>query len=299
MAKRLIEFEEIDPFNPQNILKGTINLSNENYGGLQIHSVNGVVGMRHQKISATPKIHYPEYISSRGKNTTHFFHSREKEIYDIQVYEKVDGSNVFGFTYHNAHGEQFVSYKLRLRPFLANSPYGDFLDLFRSVKPDGLDEYILNSGYNISMELWGKANPHLIHYPSVDLQLTLLFGRERGYSHYIIPPYNLPEGHGLPIPTVKNEVQWPLNSRLRWEYDQLVKFYTTVQENIEKDLVPYSADGVSEPTQFIGQEGCIIYTQEVVGPANRQKIGGNWTPYKLKPHIHRRDSLECWFGQWY
>ena len=284
---KLTEFTLLDPFNPQNTVSGTItHFSNDdNYGALTIHSVNGVKGMKHQRIPATPKIKYPEYVSTQGKGKN-FFSSNKKdeEIYDIQVYEKVDGSNIFGFVYHDANGQEFVSYKLRLRPFLTNSVYGNFYDLFNSIKPEGLDEYIINSGYNVSMELWGKANPHLIHYPAVDLQLTILFGRERKFNNYIIPPYNLPEGHGLHIPDVPRYDHWPINSRLRWTHHDLVNFYTFVQNDIEKYLVPYSANENEEPTQFIGQEGCIIYSQEVVGPTSRRRTSGNWTPFKLKPH---------------
>ena len=280
MTGKVREFTEVDPFNPQNTITGTISIfkMNDGYGSLSIHSVNGVQGMKHQKIPATPKMQYPEYVSTYGKSNK-FFHSREKEVHDIQAYEKLDGSNIFGFVYHDANGVEFVSYKLRLRPFLTNSKFGNFYDLFNSIKPEGLDEYILNSGYNLSMELWGKANPHLIHYPNVDLQLTVLFGRERGYNHYVTPPMNLPqEGFNFNIP-----LAWGTSSS-EWTYNDLVHFYTTSQKVIEDKLQPYSANKGEEPTQFIGNEGLMLYVQEMEGPSNRSKISGNWTPYKLKPH---------------
>ena len=285
MSRKLIAFEEQDPFNPQNIVAGTIGIYNNNqddYGSLSIHSVNGMTGNKYQKIPTTPKIHYPEYVSTCGKSNK-FFHSREKEIYDIQAYEKLDGSNIFGFVYYDFDNNPFVSYKLRLRPFLANSRFGNFLDMFREIKPDGLDDYIATSGYNLSMELWGQLNPHLIHYPSVNLQLSVLFGRERNKNHNIIPPNNLPE-HNFNVTQIKREMQWPINSNLKWSYDDLVKYYTGAQEDIEKELLPYNGNsGEGESTQFIGQEGLIVYVQEVIGPATRLRTSGNWTPYKLKP----------------
>ena len=274
MTGKLKEFSLVDPFNVQNTVSGVINIAqNDDYGALTIYEVNGE-RFRRQKISGTPKMHYPEYVSTYGKSNK-FFHSKEHEIYDVQAYEKIDGSNIFGFVYYDSEGNPFVSYKLRLRPFVANSRFGNFFDLFNSVKPLGLDEYILNSGYNLSMELWGQYNPHLIHYPAINLQLTVLFGRQRSYNNYIIPPDNLPEND------FNKPQYYPMCfSGLRYGYDDLKTRYELFQDNIEEELQPYSDGTTDENVQFIGKEGLIWYVRECKG----DKVLGNWTPYKLKPH---------------
>ena len=250
-------FETIDPFNPQNFVTGLIsrNLGSD-YGSLVIENVNGIELNNPQKIYCTPKMHYP-------------FNEDDKwiapEAQTIERYIKLDGTNIFAFSYNDSVGNKFVSYKTRLRPFLSDSKFGPFTAMWNEImQTKGFDSHLVNLikdyDINLSFELYGGRNPHLIQY-SVPLASLLLFGRK---GDKIIPPEHLPSIITKNIPTVD------MVEKLDTQSDYM-EYYKRIQDDFEADL---SAGDAADT--YIGDEGEVWYLLDVQN---------NWTQFKLKPHL--------------
>ena len=66
-VKNTDPFEEKDPYNPQNIVRGLISReSTEFYGALKITHINNNP-VSEQLIMGTPKMHYPFYTTQTGE----------------------------------------------------------------------------------------------------------------------------------------------------------------------------------------------------------------------------------------
>jgi hypothetical protein len=170
------EFEEVDPYNPQNTLKGIIYRTNDRYGSLLIKEVNG--RPREQYINTTPKFYYPGGTQSYRSYKRGLF----PEFTFIRCYDKLDGTNVFAFRYTDADGNRFISYKTRLTPFLKKNGFKDWIFLWEKMLEKYHDEIeiiktqLLHddvvSGF--AFEMYGSANKILIEYPAV-LDTRLLY----------------------------------------------------------------------------------------------------------------------------
>lgn len=236
------EFECEDPFNA-NIVKGYISrLSTDLYGALLIESVNGKSCP--QLIRCTPKMHYP--FDKQG--TYHF-----PKAIRIERYEKLDGTNIFSFVYKNSSGQKFVSHKTRLMPFIGDSKFGPFRSMLKDIfseKPE-LEDLPNAIGYNISYELWGARNPHLIKYKE-PLKLSILFGRK---NNKVLPPSEFSHDHDA-APFLGNID------------DQIITSYKEAQSHLESSL---SQD---QEGYYVGTEGEIWYLQDETG---------EWNLFKCKP----------------
>ena len=243
------EFEEIDPFNPKNLVKGRVIHGNgKNYGSLHITVVNGVE--TNQTILCTPKFTYP--FDKEGKLT--FSRSIER----IEAYDKLDGTNVTQYHYEH-NGYAYVSYKTRLRPFLSNS-YGEFLTMWKRMleKYPGIEKMPFDyPGTNFSYELYGKENTHLIDY-DVDLDCVLLFGIMGGN---ICPPSWF-DSDFREVPSAKLKME--INSS-----DDFSKLYQANQEEMDSQLV-------EQESTYKGSEGEMWY-----GYIPKDN---NWVVFKCKPH---------------
>lgn len=239
-------FNEIDPFNAGNMVRGYLcHRNGDNYGALFIESIND--DKCEQLIYCTPKIRYPF-----DKNGNWHFPNAKR----IQRYEKLDGTNIFVFKYQNAAGEKFCSAKLRLQPFLKNSKFGPFLDMWKEATKDfwpQLQLDVINKEINLSFELWGAANQHLIKYDS-PMQASLLFGR---YKRKLLPPSELCEMEYLKPAQYFGNVD-----------DDYVGSYEFAQTTMDAALVP------TDDFQFVGQEGEVWYLLDAYG---------DWNLYKCKP----------------
>ena len=246
-----VVFEEQDPFNPQNIVKGLLTVGGKkNYGRLDIESVNGVPAS--QIILGTPKISYPF-----DKNGNYNFPSVDM----MEIYEKLDGTNVFMYSYE-AGGKIFITYKPRLRPFLVNSRFGPFQDMWKRM----LERYpripklfrdspVYISGY--SFELYGAENTHLIEY-EVPLDTALLFAVTVNGD---IEPPSWVSPMGVPSAV--------LIDRLTYDSpDFLIEEYKGMQEYMGENLI-------EKEETFVGSEGQIWYAY--LGDTT-------WTMFKCKPH---------------
>ena len=242
-------FGTIDPFN-NNFVEGYISHKpNDMYGALFITKVNG--DKYHQLIFSTPKIKYP--FDKNGN-----WHFPKAKI--IFCYTKLDGTNIFSFKYYGAKGKTYVSHKLRLQPFVRNAKFGTFLDMWKDILKNhpiiaNLPDRI---HMNLSYELWGSQNKHLIQYDT-PLQTSLLYGRREGK---ILPPDTI-RGYPSSIPEI-DSLLTPLVRVVTRDY---IWSYQEAQKEMERELTPIN-DG------YKGREGEVWYVQTE---------SSDWVLYKVKP----------------
>ncbi len=239
-SKNVEEFEVRDTFN-NNTLKGYIRRDGHStYGMLYITHVNDKECP--QYVWATPKMVYP---FDRDGNYIHF-----ENVDRIEVYEKLDGTNILGYTYFDAEGNEFVSYKTRLRPTLEESRFGNF----RSLWSEMLDTYpeipeiILKNKCNISFELYGKRNKILVEYDTL-LDCAALFGV---FPKKIVPPTELKLNGLRTAKLLKN-----FTSKIEFieEYEALRKW---LNENIFQDTEGI-VRGIEGTVWYVISESAIQY----------------------------------------
>ena len=234
--KQVNSFEEIDPYNPQNVVKGYINKRQGNlYGSLYITHVNNK--LIEQFIWATPKMHYP----FDKKDNWQF---PESDI--VEVYVKTDGTNIFGYTYYDSNKTPFLTYKTRLRPFLGSGKFGDFKALWDEMleKYPDISRLCSTLNYGFSFELFGKRNKILIDY-DVPLDCVLLFVREQIRGFLVSPNLIRNTIKTYDVPFLKPVTSLKIINE---------KVYLNYKDKLEKALE------IDEETQTIkGDEGAMWY----------------------------------------
>lgn len=203
----LKHFEEPDPFN-DNLISGFIcNVGDYRYGALYIYAVNSIP-VKHQIIWSTPRMGYPF-----DRNGIY----KWPPAYKINVYEKLDGTNILGYQYR-AKNTSFITYKTRLTPVLRAGRWGDFLGMWREI----LERYpeipylIYGTGMSLSFELYGNRNKHTVIYDH-KLDVALLFGIEGILEPRIVDI----EGMKCKVPKTKLCVTITNNSDLTSYYKKM------------------------------------------------------------------------------
>ena len=98
-AKWLQDFDVEDPLNDNQRLRGFLcQKPDHRYGALALTHVGEAEAP--QEILATPKLHYPF-----GKDGSFHFPPIKK----IHLYEKLDGTNVLAYRYHDASGKRYLT----------------------------------------------------------------------------------------------------------------------------------------------------------------------------------------------
>jgi hypothetical protein len=217
------EFGETDPFNPKNEVVGFISRkANEFYGALIINKVNGKK-VPDQLIMGSPKMHYP--FDERADGTRNY---RFPSANTIEIYEKLDGTNILSYFYTD--GEyRYLSYKTRLRPFLQAGKFGDFLSMWKEAGipyEAEIKREMDRSDCNLSFELYGARNLHLIVYPN-SLDIALLFGVTN--TGRIIPPTQL-KNPDIPIVNCLKVI----DKDYVWNYEELQKELNSKLEQREE-----------------------------------------------------------------
>ncbi|MSQ23856.1 MAG: hypothetical protein EXR58_04790 [Chloroflexi bacterium] len=234
------EFSEEDPFNG-NFVEGLIGRrQGDAYGALLITRVNYQKAL--QRVLGTPKLGYPFDPAGRW----HF-----PKAVRILAYEKLDGTNVFGYRYRDTDGKEYATWKPRLRPFLADGRFGPFLAMWREM----LDRYPVlgwQVGNRASFELYGSRNLHLIKYETL-LDTALLFTRDE--AGHLLPPIQEPPG----VPTAKLIAE--VTQDYIWSYQE--------QQRVLSEGLIRQDDGT-----FTGSEGHVWYLLDELG---------KWHLFKLKP----------------
>ena len=231
------KFEVNDPFNG-NILEGYLcRIPDMRYGMLYIEFVNGEYCP--QWIWATPKIRYPFGVSGIY---------RSYDIDRIEMYIKLDGSNVVSYIYEDIDENRYVTYKTRLTPIIKDGKWGRFEKMWREMldRYPKIPEFCLDNNVNVSFEMYGSRNFILVEY-DVKLDIALLFCRTQdGVIH---PPsiYDL-EKYGL-----KSAQLWKVldsSENFQEDYEKAVEELNQQLKVIE---IPDGIDIVK------GWEGAIYY----------------------------------------
>ena len=189
VAEKWLEpFGVTDPFSKLR-LEGYLSLKPDyRYGALALLKVEGKAAP--QRILATPKLQYPF-------DRTGAFHF--PSVRQIDIYEKIDGTNIFVYQFKDAQDNSHVTYKLRLHPVLRNGKWGSFLDMWNEMlkRYPQIPELPVINRCSLSFELFGSRNSHLMLYDT-PLDCALLFGVDTNGRYRSIDEI---DRLGVPVPT--------------------------------------------------------------------------------------------------
>jgi hypothetical protein len=264
-------FEVQDTFNPKNKLAGYLCRHTDiRYGALVIYKINHIIYNIPQIILATPKIHYPFGKTDEHQERQYHF---PKDVQKVEVYPKLDGTNICCYSYVDPFGERFITFKTRLQPVLQDQDgtFGNFASLWRELQTadSGLSELcnLARSGeLALSFELYGHRNKHLVIYQE-PLATRFLFAIEQKTGN-ILPPSALSTFRNV---TTKAEPYLLKASDVIRSQDQLIPTYQRLREETEKNNKKVLQN---EEENIEGIEGYVFYVQE---------SSGQWHQFKNKP----------------
>lgn len=233
-----------DQYNPGNTIAGFIcRRSTRFYGALFLSHVNDQWAV--QLVFCTPKLHYPF-----DKHGRYCFPKARR----ILAYDKIDGTNILCYSYTDARGQRFWTFKSRLTPVLRDSMTVSFTTLLKETgRREALRALAKETGWNISCELWGAKNMHLIAYTK-PIELSLLFAVDQGGR--VLPPQSIRVQHCIPVATFYGKVE-----------GNYVEMYNTHRMEDEQRLKPHMEG-------YTGTEGRVWYllTEDM-----------QWRQFKCKP----------------
>lgn len=249
--KELTPFDTPDPFN-EHALRGFVcRRSDHRYGALYISHVDEKPVP--QVVYCTPKFPYP--VDKQG------VFRFPAGVQSVHAYEKLDGTNIFGYKYRAWGGEACVTYKTRLLPVLGTSRFGPFLTYWREMLeryPDIPAAVLSYPGYGLSFELYGAKNKHLVIY-DVPLDTCILFGVAQDTTLEPPPVVQRAVGH-LPCQ--------PPSHTLAKSTSDLVGIYRAMQAEMDANLTIDETLG-----GYRGVEGRVWYA----------KLPDTWAAFKCKP----------------
>ncbi len=269
VAEKWLEpFDVIDPFSKLQ-LEGYLSLKPDyRYGALALLKVGGKEAP--QRILATPKLRYPF-----DRNGAFHFPS----VRQIDIYEKIDGTNIFVYQFKDARGTSHVTYKLRLHPVLRNGKWGSFLDMWNEMlkRYPQIPELPLINRCSLSFELYGSRNSHLMLYDT-PLDCALLFGVDANGRYRSIDEI---DRLGVPVPTHLGHLR---------AGEDPVAAYGRIREKLQATIQS------QDDEKLRGSEGAVWY----VTTANMERV-----LFKCKPEsveaIHWKGGINkaavmatCW-----
>ena len=231
-----------DTFNDNKLEGYLCRSSNRFYGALLLTYVNSE--WQPQFIFCTPKLHYP--VNKTGE--WHFPKAQR-----VEAYTKLDGTNIFAYVYLYRN-TPYQTFKTRQTAVVSDT----VLIPFKSLLLEVLDRekamaFWRATGKNLSFELYGAKNPHLINY-SIPISLAYLFCVDSAGN--VFPPSSHPwDGECAEHKTIRS-----IN---------LAEEYKDHQQQDENRLRP------QEDGTFMGSEGRVWYLLTE---------GMKWVMLKCKPH---------------
>ena len=269
LAEKWLEpFDVTDPFSKFR-LEGYLSLKPDyRYGALALLKIGGKEAP--QRILATPKLHYPF-----DRNGVFHFPS----VKQIDIYEKLDGTNILAYQFKDAQDNWHVTYKLRLHPVLRNGKWGNFLDMWEEMleRYPRIPELPVLNRCSLSFELFGSRNSHLMLYDS-PLDCALLFGVDAKGRYRSIDEIDC---LGIPVPTHLGCLK---------AGDDPVAAYGRIREKLQSTIQ------TQDDEKLKGSEGAVWY----VTTANMERV-----LFKCKPEsveaIHWKGGVNktavlatCW-----
>ena len=249
-------FEADDTFNAPNKLRGFLcRQSTRLYGALLITHIDDRELGHPQLVYGTPKQHYP-FATSQETGVRKYRWPRFKRV---RVYEKWDGTNIFAYSYRDADGRAFITYKTRLTPVVRDGKFGGFATMWRRLldTADGLNDLIVrwvgDGSWGMSFEMCGYENPVLVQY-DFPLAVKLIFGvhQEQGA---ISPPEMFQSSYSTPCLTDVGSDS------------DVSKLYEVTREQAHQSIRK-NDDGT-----LAGTEGAVFYVFSDEG----------WSQWKCKP----------------
>ncbi len=253
-SKVLRAFDVPDVYNPPNTLQGYICFqSDDKYGALVIHSVNGLRLSNPQVVYTTPKLHYPFHTSAIGTRIYQW-----PKFHRVRVYEKWDGTNILCYSYRNFMGKRFCTFKTRLTPVVRSSDTVDFKALWDGIlsrHPELKEPEAVKDGeYAFSYEMYGYMNPIVVIY-NEPIEASFIFAVKQSNDE-IEPPDKFKHT------TLTNKCLADAGSE-----KDLVKLYEAMREQARSRIQ------VQDDGSIYGCEGAVFYvfTEE------------RWRMFKCKP----------------
>lgn len=250
-----------DPYNTDNFVSGWIQMiGGDEYGTLLIEEVNERPAP--QRIMGTPKTAYPYH-----RDRSWLLHSAEW----IRSAPKLDGTNICQYSYHDADGNRFTTFKLRTRPFVPAN-FRIMLDKTLRQYP-GVARLQAEPGEAMIYELYGRQNPLLIIYPH-DIDLIALCRRNPDSRDMEPADPENPAFTRLdcPLASSSGPSSWPSSwADIRSEYAARQSRYSQGLSKTE----------INGERAFYGQEGEMLYVRFPDGA--RSKQGAFTRLIKLKP----------------
>ena len=220
-------FKEQDLFN-NNKIEGYINRRHGSlYGALFITKVNGED--TNQFIFPTPKMTYPFDRDGEWKIP---------EFNEVRIYEKLDGTNILSYVYEDKNGNEYLTFKTRLRPTLNYQFYnlwGEVLDIYPEIY-----DITFTPKKNFSFELYGKKNKIYLVYKDI-INTALLFTRNA-----INGKITTPERYRKKLPVVK------MLKRIIGNKKNIIEEYNKFRQYLETTLI-------QTPEGIAGIEGAVWY----------------------------------------
>ena len=261
----LNEFDAEDTFNPGNQISGAIcRQSDHRYGALVITSVNGHETTP-QVIYCTPKLHYPFGKSEDGDRSYHW----PKDIRQVVVYPKLDGTNLCAYSYADAAGNRFLTFKTRLTPIVQESKFGPFQSMWDELMKanPGLIpamSQVLAGEFTVSFEMYGYRNRHLILYTNPLDAKMLFFVQQKDGTPYPCHLYTELDPWALK-PVLDTTGQAGLS-------EGLTKLYEVKRDEAESQNHKVQGDDGTDLIE--GTEGFVFYILDGLG---------KWNLLKCKP----------------
>lgn len=240
-----------------NTVEGFINLErNERFGQLIIEKVND--RNQPQTIWGIQKIHYPYVGSAAGpvrlpEGKLHFR-------------EKFDGSNICLYPIKENGKIIDVEYKTRRLPMASMSSAfinGDDLVGFLKEKYPQLEDMVRDTGYTISLELFGKENPHMVSYDEkMGAKMLVAMDNNNGgqlvdYAEF----QNLSEKYGVPAVEEHLIIDEENDRTTLTPYFQKKYKYTGFEKRVYKDRGNLYRD-VQRIYESINKRDAGIYGEE-------------------------------------
>ncbi len=249
MGEKKKAFELTDPFNPQNTLKGYIYKNRGRFGDMKITHVNG--SLCGQYIFGMPKVLH------LSKNINHI------KYQTCKIYNKIDGTNILLFRYKDIKGNRFISFKTRLSPFLRPQPYGDFVDLWKTMLTKYENEFsvLFDSHFNFGFELFGSDLRILTDYPE-NLDVRLIFALDPENGAIIDSEYD----EEWTFPKAKRLDEFSAEVNLSHKYKEVLNKYQNdfnAGENVEGAMFYFFSD--SKTSVYKCKPPAIVSRQERYG----------------------------------